>query len=102
MNKEKWIDDIVKMAKAVQPVSSNPWMATRIEARLQEPVTINKVSLQWLMASAAVMILLVTMNTTILRKNIPEQPAASAAVQSVINEYGWSNNDPYSANFSKQ
>jgi hypothetical protein len=102
MNKEKWIDDIVKMAKAVQPVSSNPWMATRIEARLQEPVTINKVSLQWLMASAAVMILLVTMNITILRKNIPEQPAASAAVQSVINEYGWSNNDPYSANFSKQ
>lgn len=102
MNKEKWIDDIVKMAKAVQPVSSNPWMATRIEARLQEPVTINKVSLQWLMASAAVMILLVTMNITILRKNIPGQPAASAAVQSVINEYGWSNNDPYSANFSKQ
>lgn len=102
MNKEKWIDDIVKMAKAVQPVSSNPRMATRIEARLQEPVTINKVSLQWLMASAAVMILLVTMNITILGKNIPEQPAASAAVQSVINEYGWSNNDPYSANFSKQ
>lgn len=102
MNKEKWIDDIVKMAKAVQPVSSNPWMATRIEARLQAPVTINKVSLQWLMASAAVMILLVTMNITILRKNIPEQPAASAAVQSVIYEYGWSNDDPYSANFSNQ
>lgn len=102
MNKEKWIDDIMKMAKAVQPVSSNPWMAPRIEARLQEPVTINKVSLQWLMTTAAVMILLVTMNITILRKNIPEQPAASATVQSVINEYGWSNDDPYSANFSKQ
>jgi hypothetical protein len=102
MNKEKWIDDIVKMAEAVQPVSSNPWMATRIEARLQEPVTINKVSLQWLMASAALMIFLVVVNITLLRKNMAEQPAASAAVQSVINEYGWSNNDPYSANFSKQ
>lgn len=102
MNKEKWIDDIVKMAKAVQPVSSNPWMATRIEARLQEPVTINKVSLQWLMASAALMIFLVVVNITLLRKNMAEQPAASATVQSVINEYGWSNDDPYSANFSKQ
>ncbi|MBL7709697.1 MAG: hypothetical protein JNJ86_11540 [Chitinophagaceae bacterium] len=102
MNKEKWIDDIVKMAKAVQPVSSNPWMATRIEARLQEPVTINKVSLQWLMTTAAVMIFLVVVNITLLRKNMAEQPAASATVQSVINEYGWSNDDPYSANFSKQ
>lgn len=102
MNKEKWIDDIVKMAEAVQPVSSNPWMATRIEARLQEPVTINKVSLQWLMASAALMIFLVVVNITLLRKNMAEQPAASATVQSVINEYGWSNDDPYSANFSKQ
>ena len=102
MNKEKWIDDILKMAKAVQPVSSNPWMATRIEGRLQEPVTISKLSRQWVIGSAAVMIVLVVMNITLLRKNMSEQPAASTGVQSVINEYGWSNDDPYSANFSKQ
>ena len=102
MHKEKWIDDILNTAKVVQPVSSNPWMATRIEARLRENVSTDKLSPQWLIATAAVMIVLVVVNITLLRENSTGQPAASASVQSVINEYGWSNDDPYSANFSNQ
>lgn len=102
MNKEKWIDNIIRSAGAVQPVTSNPWMATRIEARLQERVPAGRLSLQWLMTAAAIMIILAAMNIAVLRKNIAERPAVPSGVQSVINEYGWSNDDPYSANLSKQ
>ncbi|MEI9810893.1 MAG: hypothetical protein WDO16_25125 [Bacteroidota bacterium] len=44
MDKEKWIEEILQSAKAVQPVPSNAFMITRIEAKLQQPVVLNKIT----------------------------------------------------------
>lgn len=95
MDKEKWIEEILQSAKAVQPVPSNAFMITRIEAKLQQPVVLNKLPLQWVYASAAILLVLLVMNISILRNPVQQK---AAGVQQLIQEYGWDNSDLYSVN----
>jgi hypothetical protein len=99
MSKEKWIEEILQSAKQVNPVPANPYMATRIEAKLKEnmvPVTI--FPMRWVYASAAMMLLLLAMNISIWRSN--RQASSPPGVQQLIQEYGWGNTDLYSVNLS--
>ena len=102
MNKEKWINEVLQSVKEIRPVSSNPYMATRIEAKLKQPSPLNKLSLQWVYASAAIMLLLLVMNISVWRNKTQRQPASSG-VQQLIQEYGWnSGNDLYSVSLSNR
>jgi hypothetical protein len=58
MKKEKWIEEILQSAKDIKPVSSNPYLTTRIEAKLQAADPVKKLPLRWVYVAAAAMLLL--------------------------------------------
>jgi hypothetical protein len=98
MKKEKWIEEILHGAKDIKRVDSNPYMATRIEAKLQKPAPVSKLPLRWVYVSAAAMLVLLTMNITMWSS--PAKSSQTSGVQQLMQEYGWSNNDLYSTNLS--
>jgi len=101
MNKDKWIEEVLQSAKEIQPVSSNAFMATRIESKLKQPVLANTLPLRWVYASAAVLLVLLAMNISLLRKD-KKQQSKSSGVQELMQETGWGNNDLYSMNLSNR
>ncbi len=96
MKKEKWIDEILATAKEIRPVESNPYLASRIDAKLNDGIPINKLSLRWVFVSAA--LILLTLNIMVWRNSI--QPSTVSNLQQLIQEYGWASTDLYSTNFS--
>lgn len=101
MNKDKWIEEVLQSAKEIQPVASKAFMATRIEAKLKQPVQANTLPLRWVYASAAVLLVLLVMNISLLR-NDKIQQSKSSGVQELMQETGWGNNDLYSMNLSNR
>jgi len=99
MEKEKWIEDILQTSRHIQPVGVNPFIATRVEAALLkdgESASPARLPLQWVWVSAAAMMVLVLLN--VLAWNRSPAPA-KAGIQSVMQEYGWSGDRFYSADF---
>jgi hypothetical protein len=99
MDKEKWINEILRSAKDLSSVPANSWMASRIEVKQADKNTSKGLSLRWVYASAAIMALILVTNVTIWRSTF--QSPASSEVKQLIHEYGWGNNDPYSLSYSK-
>jgi hypothetical protein len=101
MSKEKWIKDILQSGKDLSPVPVNPFLATRVEARISalgekgsQPV----LSTSWVLASALAMTVLLVLNVLIWSTATPS-PKKTAGIQQVMQEYGWGNNDIYTMNF---
>lgn len=102
MNKEKWIEDVLQSGREIHKVSPNPYMVSRIEARLQqETAVINTLSLRWVYSVAAAMLLLVFVNITAWR-SMTRQTSKANGMQQLIREYGWSNEELYPANLQNK
>ncbi|HEY4150479.1 MAG TPA: hypothetical protein VGM41_16180 [Chitinophagaceae bacterium] len=100
MNKEKWIEEILQVTRQVKQAEVNPYLATRVAAALEkQPGTAvaGRLPMKWVYLSAAAMILLVALNVMAWSRPLPQKQ--STGIQSVMQEYGWSNNSVYSANF---
>jgi hypothetical protein len=100
MNKEQWIKDILESTKGIKQVPSDPYMASRIEAKLQQPV-MRQLPVRWIYASLAVVVLLFIVNISIIRRTTSVQ-SESSGVNQLINEYGWGNDNLYSINLSNR
>lgn len=94
MDKEKWIEEILQSTKGMKSAPSDPYRATRIEAKLQEPV-VSKLPMQWVYVSAAAMLLLLITNIAVMRRGTSTQ-AESSGVSQLMKEYGWSDDNIYS------
>ncbi len=101
MKKEKWIEEILQTAKEIKTVAANPYLATRIEAKLQEDVPADKLPLRWVYAAAAVLLFLFIANISILRTS-PQSRTRSSDIQQLIQDYDLGNNDLYSISFSNR
>jgi hypothetical protein len=102
MNKEQWIDSIIQSGKQLPPVEANPFMATRIAAKLQapdQPPAPTGIPMRWVYASAAGMALLLLLNILLWSNTTPLH--ANTGIQQVMQEYGWGNTDLYGMNYSK-
>jgi hypothetical protein len=101
MNKENWINDIIQSGKEIRPIPANPFLATRVEARLQQlPNAVTpKIPIRWVYSTAITLVVLLVLNILVWQSTAPQ--TQTAGVQQLIQEYGWSNNDLYSMNFSK-
>lgn len=100
MKKEEWIDEILQSAKQINPVESNPYITTRIEARLQDGTgTINQASLRWTYSAVAILIMIVAINIAIWNQS--SQSSDKTAIRQLVQDYGWNNNAFYSSHFSK-
>jgi hypothetical protein len=99
MNKEQWIGDILQTSRRIPPLEANPFLATRVEAALQKQgktATPARLPIRWVYLSAVAMAVLVTLN--ILAWSRPA-PAKQTGIESVMQEYGWSNQRFYSGDF---
>jgi hypothetical protein len=96
MNKEKWIDEILQSTKNMQKVESNPFLATRVEEKLQKGIN-GKISLRSVYATVAIMLVILIVNITVWRNTTTGQ---SSPVQQLVQEYGFSSHDFYSMNYS--
>lgn len=102
MEKEKWIESIINSGKSLPQVTANPFMATRVEAKihLRNNNTPANIPLRWVYASLAGMAVLLVLNVLVWSTNSHTQ--RGSGIQQVIQEYGWgNNNDLYSMNYSK-
>jgi hypothetical protein len=103
MSKEKWIDDLLQSGKNLSPAPVNPFLATRVEARLralEEAQQMPVIPVRWVFAAALAMVILLLLNVGLLRTtNLSAKK--TAGIQQVIQEYGWGNNDLYTMNYSK-
>ena len=101
MNKEQWIEDILQASRHIRPVEANPFMATRVEAALLKAgkaASPARLPLRWVWLSAACMAALVLLN--VLAWSRPEKAKEQRSdIQSVMQEYGWSGQRFYSADF---
>ena len=97
MSKEKWIEDIIQSGKELSPVTANPFLATRIEAKLkslEDAQFIKIVPARWVYVSAAAMLVLLIINV-VLVNNTHVSAKKNTGIQQVMREYGWGNNDLY-------
>lgn len=97
MSKEKWIDDIILSGKELSPVTANPFLATRIEAKLkslEETQITRVVPARWVYVSAVAMLVLLIINV-VLVNNTHVSAKKNTGIQQVMQEYGWGNNDLY-------
>lgn len=98
MKKEDWIEEVLKSTRGMQPVSSNPFLASRIETKLQQPVA-NKLPMRWVYVSVSVLLILLVANISIVG-TATSRRTESSSLQQLIQEYGWNNDNLYSANLS--
>ncbi|OQP58080.1 hypothetical protein A3860_07060 [Niastella vici] len=103
MSKEKWIDDIIQSGKDLSPLPVNPFLATRVEAKLHAlstERTVPVIPVRWVFTAALAMVILLLVNVVLLRTtNLSAKK--NAGIQQVMQEYGWGNNDIYTMNYSK-
>ena len=98
MKKENWIEEVMQSTRGMRPVASNPYLVSRIEAKLQQPAT-GRIPVSWVYTSVAAMLLLVVANISVVSINRSRR-TESSNVQQLIREYGWNNDGLYSANLS--
>ena len=99
MSKEKWIEDILQTSRHIQPVKGNPFLATRVEAVLRQSgqtASPARLPLKWVYVSAAAMAVLLALNVLAWTRPAPEK---HSGLQSVMQEYGWSNQRFYATDF---
>jgi len=99
MSKEKWIEDILQTSRHIQPAPVRPFLATRVEAVLRnkvQPASPARLPLRWVYVSAAAMAALLVLNVLAWKRPAPEK---QPGIQSVMQEYGWSNQRFYATDF---
>jgi len=93
MKKEEWIDEVLRSAKEITPVESNPYLATGIEAKLQQKPAA-QIPVHWVYATVAAMTIILFVNISIW-KTANNAPKQNSAVQQLVQEYGWASHDLY-------
>lgn len=95
-SKEQWLEEVLQSAKEIGPIESNPYLATRIEAKLQQRPAA-QVPVRWVYVTVAAMTLILFINISAWKRtnNSNQQ---NAAVRQLVQEYGWASHDIYSNN----
>ena len=99
MEKEKWINDIFGSIKNQSQAEANPFMHTRVLAKLKKPDT-SVMPVRWVFALSFCIAVLLCLNIVLFTKSTSS--SNSDGIQQVITEYGLTNNDIYSTGFSNK
>jgi len=90
--KEKWIDAILESGKQLPAIEVNPFMAIRVQAKLQlrqEAPSQVTIPARWVYASAVGMLLLLVLNVLVWQ--MPAIHHKTPGIQQVMQEYGFNN-----------
>ncbi|CAN5522372.1 hypothetical protein BH10BAC3_BH10BAC3_07220 [soil metagenome] len=99
MKKETWIDDVLHSIDGQKMAEPNPFLHTRVLAKLQQQTSMN-MPRKWMYAISAVIVLLCVANISLFTNKYPAKE--QAGINQVMQEYGLNNNDMYSITLSNK
>lgn len=92
-NQEQWVDEVLGSLQGMQAAEGNPYLHTRVMARLQPPVTRQPIQLKWVYATVTVFIFMLVLNVLGWNASTKADDAVSTiGIETVINEYDLENN----------
>lgn len=92
-NQEQWIDEIMGSLQGIQPAEGNPYLYTRVLARLQSPITRQPIQLKWVYAIVTVFVFMLVLNVLGWNASTSSDDSVSTTgIETVINEYDLENN----------
>lgn len=96
MTKDQWVDDVLASAKRIKKVSINPYLHTRVKAKLERAHTPATISLQWALVALAPVMVLLFLNISLWRKKQVHEKN-NAGIEQVINAYSAGDSYLYSS-----
>jgi len=98
MEKEQWINDVMGSIKNQGPAEANPFMHTRVLAKLKSADD-TKMPVRWVFALSLCIAGLLCLNIVLFTKSSARSNSGDG-IQQVIAEYGLTNTDIYSTGVS--
>ena len=95
MNKEQWINEVLGSARNMQPAEANPYLHTRIRAKLEAPLPTMPV--RWALAAIIPVVALLLLNIQLWQRSAPGKPEQDPGMEQVIKAYSFDDSYLYSA-----
>lgn len=90
-NQEQWIDEVMGSLQGMQPAEGNPYLHTRVLARLKQAPARQAVQVKWVYAVATVFVLMFILNV-VGWNTLSSDDQDTTDIETVINEYDLENN----------
>lgn len=80
MQQEQWIQEVMSSLEGLEKAEGNPYLATRVLARLEKPSTQQRTSLKPVLALASAAVLILLLNVVLWSRDIPDtgEPVTTA------------------------
>ena len=72
MQQEQWIREVMSSLEGLEKVEGNPYLATRVLARLEKPVNLQRTSLMPVLALASAAFLILLLNVFLWSRDLPD------------------------------
>ena len=90
-NQEQWIDEVMGSLQDIQPAEGNPYLHTRVLARLKQTPARQAIQVKWVYAVATVFVLMFILNV-VGWNTLSTEDQDTTDIETVINEYELENN----------
>lgn len=90
-NQEQWIDEVMGSLQGIQPAEGNPYLHTRVLARLKQTPARQAIQVKWVYAVATVFVLMFILNV-VGWNTLSTEDQDTTDIETVINEYELENN----------
>ncbi|MEJ8840871.1 hypothetical protein WG954_00655 [Lacibacter sp. H375] len=91
-NQEQWIDEVMGSLQGIQPAEGNPYLHTRVLARLQQNPARQAVQVKWVYTVAIAFTVMLLLNVMGWNMSFNNDEQDSVDIETVINEYELENN----------
>ena len=91
-NQEQWIDEVMGSLQGIQPAEGNPYLHTRILARLQQNPARQAVQVKWVYTVAIAFTVMLLLNVMGWNMSFNNDEQETVDIETVINEYELENN----------
>jgi hypothetical protein len=91
-NQEQWIDEVMGSLQDIQPAEGNPYLHTRVLARLQQIPARQPVQVKWVYTVAIAFTVMLLLNVMGWNMSFNNDEQDSVDIETVINEYELENN----------
>lgn len=86
-NQEQWIDEIMGSLQHMQLAEGNPYLHTRVMARLQKTTGRQPVKLKWVYGMAGIFVVVLLLNVMGWNTTSTSDDLDTVDIETVINEY---------------
>ena len=91
-NQEQWIDEVMGSLQGIQPAEGNPYLHTRVLARLQQNPARQAVQVKWVYTVAIAFTVMLLLNVMGWNMSFNNDEQETVDIETVINEYELENN----------